>query len=295
MNLRNKLYRQTATARVVAAFIVLTLWAGSCKNGDNLESAAFNNTIDSLKHLNDQTVGMLGASQIKIDQVTSEKNKMDSVLALKNREIEKLKKDVARLKKANKKMAHAKKADKDTGHEKEVSGYAEMYQSQIRQLQAEKAALESELAALKTSFEKIKKLGSIVHASNFRIDPVKLRKGGKSEKPVTKAKKMNELKVWFDLDENQITDDGNKTLYIVITGPGGKVLSENNNQSGKFTGADGLSMDYSVKKDIFVRNGKPTTDLSCSWKQSGAHEKGLYSVAVYNEGHRVGAGSVTLK
>jgi hypothetical protein len=294
MNLLNRSY--TMAAQKMAALIaILTLFAGSCKNGDNLESAAFHTTIDSLKHVNDQTVTMLGASQIKIDQISSERNKMDSIVVLKNKEIDKLKREVARLKKTNKKAAISKKADKDSGREKEASGYAEMYQSQIKQLQAEKAALESELNTLKKSFERLKQLGSVVHASNFRIEPVKLRKGGKSEKIVTKAKKMNELKISFDIDENLITDDGNKSLYIVIAGPDGKVLSDESNQSGKFTNSEGLALDYSVKKEILVRKGKPVTDLNCTWKQNGPHEKGAYTVTVYNEGHRVGSGSVTLK
>ena len=268
---------------------------GSCKNGNSAELTSFNTTIDSFKHLNDQTVTMLGALQMKIDEVTTEKNRLDSVVSQKNREIERLRKEVVKLKRANKKAAHNKKTEKSPLIATEQGGYAEMYQAQIKQLQAEKASLIAELNGLRNAFEHIRQLGSIVHVSNIRFEAVKLKKRGKVEKLVTKAKKMNELKIIYDIDENSITEDGNKTLYIVIKGPDGKVLTDQNNHSGFFKSSEGATMDYSVMKDVYIKNGKPVSDLACSWMQNGTREKGEYSVAIYNNGHRVGAGNVLLK
>ena len=81
----------------------------------------------------------------------------------------------------------------------------------------------------------------------------------------------------------------------MIKGPDGKVLSNPENKSGKFTAADGSSIDYSMTADVYVKNGKPVNDLSCIWKQTGEHAKGAYTISIYNDGHKVGAGSVTLK
>ena len=320
MKIRCNLFINKSVIAAAIAVLITLAGATGCKDNNSAEIASFNTTIDSLKGVNDKTLTMLGASRITVDQLTSQKTQLDSLVAEKDKEIERLKAELRKWKggggeriagsgrsgksSGKGKMAGKGKKKRKGKHEKEevqpdnssvVNNYNEMYQTQIKTLQSQKEGMEGELAELRKKFDALKKLASIVHASNFRMEPLHVRKNGKKEKVVTKAKKMNELKIAYDIEENSITDDGNKTLYLVIKGPDGKVLSNPENKSGKFTAADGSSIDYSMTADVYVKNGKPVNDLSCIWKQTGEHAKGAYTISIYNDGHKVGAGSVTLK
>jgi len=63
-------------------------------------------------------------------------------------------------------------------------------------------------------------------------------KNGK-EKETVKAKKVDKLRITFDLDENRISTSGVKDLYISITAPDGTPVAVEALGSGKFTTRDG--------------------------------------------------------
>ncbi len=63
-------------------------------------------------------------------------------------------------------------------------------------------------------------VGSTLHASNFNIVGIKEKSGGK-EKITTTAKRVDKLRISFDIDENRITQSGSKDIYVAITSPDG--------------------------------------------------------------------------
>ena len=59
--------------------------------------------------------------------------------------------------------------------------------------------------------ESVIDVGSTLHASNFYILGIDEKKGGK-EKETTKAKRVDKIRISFDLDENRISTTGPKDL-----------------------------------------------------------------------------------
>lgn len=141
----------------------------------------------------------------------------------------------------------------------------------------------------------IKKVGSVLHASNIRMVPVDLRKGGKKETETTKAKRTDLLRITFDIDENRIADDGNKDLFLRITGPDGTVLSNAAYGSGVTTLVDGSSLNYTLAKQVALKQGQPVNGVNVDWHQGNTYQKGTYKIEIYNEGYRIGNGTVALK
>lgn len=136
-------------------------------------------------------------------------------------------------------------------------------------------------------------IGSTLHASNFNILGIDSKKNGK-EKQTSNAKKVNKLRISFDLDENLITPSGNQTLYVCITGPDGKPISIDDMGSGAFTTRDGEQKTYTQKLDVNYVQAKRQT-VSFDWKQNTNFSIGDYKIEVYNNGFKIGEGVVHLK
>lgn len=140
----------------------------------------------------------------------------------------------------------------------------------------------------------LKQVGSVLHASNIRMEPIHVRRNGK-EKETSKAKKVNELRITFDIDENRIAESGTKQVYVRIIGPDQSVLSTTANGSGSMTSTSGDQLLFSVMKEIPLVQGQPVKDVVIDWHQDGNYLKGTYSIEIFNEGYKVGNGNVTLK
>jgi len=140
----------------------------------------------------------------------------------------------------------------------------------------------------------MKKAGSVLHASNIRMEPIHKRRNGK-EKETGKAKKVDELRITFDIDENRIAESGTKQIYLRILAPDGTIMSNTANGSGMMTASTGSQVSFSVEKDIPLVQNQPVKDVTIDWNQEGNYPKGDYTIEVYSEGYKVGSGSVTLK
>jgi hypothetical protein len=184
------------------------------------------------------------------------------------------------------------------------------YKTQIETLQGEKIVLiqeketvtkERDMARKETDDAKtvikekedIIDVGSTLHASNFSIAGINERKSGK-EKTTTTAKKVDKLRISFDLDENRITQSGNKTIYICITDPKGKPVSVEALGSGLFTNRDGVERTFTQKVEINYTQGQRQT-INVDWKQNSDFETGDYKIEVYNNGFKIGEGVRSFK
>ena len=110
----------------------------------------------------------------------------------------------------------------------------------------------------------------------------------------TTAKKVDKLRISFDLDENMITQSGQKELYIVITGPDGIPIALDEQGSGKFSTREGDEKVFTTKLDINYTQNKRQT-VSFDWKQNSNFATGNYKIEVYNNGFKVGEGLKPLK
>jgi len=184
------------------------------------------------------------------------------------------------------------------------------YKTQIETLQGEKIVLtqeketvtkERDVARKETEDAKgvIKQkedvidIGSTLHASNFAVVGINERKSGK-EKTTTTAKRVDKLRISFDIDENRITESGNKTIYISITDPKGNPVTVEALGSGTFKTRDGADKFFTEKVEINYVQGQKQT-INVDWKQNSNFETGDYKIEVYNNGFKIGEGVRSFK
>jgi hypothetical protein len=136
-------------------------------------------------------------------------------------------------------------------------------------------------------------VGSTLHASNFSIVGINEKRGGK-EKETSTAKKIDKLRVSFDLNQNLIAGDGQKDLYVCITAPDGQPIAVQALGSGTFTERNGQERAYTQKVVVNYSQSQKQT-VSFDWKQNSDFQKGDYRIEVYNNGFKVGETTKTLK
>jgi len=136
-------------------------------------------------------------------------------------------------------------------------------------------------------------IGSTLNASNFSIVGINERKNGK-EKTTSTAKRVDKLRISFDLAENRIAQSGTKNLFICITAPNGTPVAVEALGSGKFTTREGQEKVYTQKMDINYTQGQRQT-VSFDWKQNSDFETGDYKIEVYQNGFKIGDGIRSLK
>jgi uncharacterized protein YoxC len=172
------------------------------------------------------------------------------------------------------------------------------YERQITQLRRTNTALKAErdsIASTNASLQQKVDLAKVLHASNIRLKAIDLRRGGRKEKETEKAKRVDLLRITFDIDENRIAEDGTKELHICIINPHGELLNNPALGSGSFKDTDGKSKYYSVAKQVDLNNEQPLHDINVDWLQTAVYEKGAYSVEIYHQGYLIGKGSVNLR
>ena len=159
-------------------------------------------------------------------------------------------------------------------------------------LTTEKTQLQQNLTSTETAKKEVENLASTLHASNMNITPIDLKGSGK-EKETTTAKKVDLLRISFDLDENRVSPSGEKELYISVTSPDGRPVTMASG-SGTFDTREEGSKSYTNKVLVQYEKGKKSS-VSFDWKQDGKYQMGEYKIEVYNNGFKIGEGKKTLK
>lgn len=184
------------------------------------------------------------------------------------------------------------------------------YKTQIETLQGEKIVLTQEKEAVTKERDVARKetedaktvikqkedvidIGSTLHASNFSITGINEKRSGK-EKTTSTAKKVDKLRISFDVDENRITQSGNKTIYISITDPKGNPVTVEALGSGTFKTREGEDKFFTEKVEINYTQGQRQT-INVDWKQNSSFETGDYKIEVYNNGFKIGEGVRSFK
>ncbi|MBK8610949.1 MAG: hypothetical protein IPL84_13655 [Chitinophagaceae bacterium] len=184
------------------------------------------------------------------------------------------------------------------------------YRTKVETLQAEKRVLTEEKRSVTQQRDNFQRnfdsannvimekegvidIASTLHASNFSILGINEKNGGK-EQVTTVAKRVDKLRISFDIDENRVAQSGEKKLYICITDPDGKPLAVEALGSGKFSTRDGAQKYFTHKIDINYTQGQRQT-LSLDWKQNSSFATGEYKIEVYNNGFKIGEGIRILK
>ena len=129
----------------------------------------------------------------------------------------------------------------------------------------------------------------------MRLTPIDLRKGGTKEKETSKAKRVDVMRITFDIDRNLIDASGENLLYLCIFDPAGELLTNPALGSGSFTNAEGKTNYYSLSKKVMIEKGKTLHDITVDWNQGADYTKGGYKVLIYHKGYEIGEETVNLR
>jgi hypothetical protein len=239
------------------------------------------------------------AASAKIDQLVTQNSKMDSALQGDKSVINRLQGQIRSIL-ANKKATLAElQQAKDLIAS--LTDKTKQYEARIAELEKENTVLTGQNKTLtkerdstNTQNVAIKKLASVLHASNIRLEAIHKRRNGK-EKGTTKAKKADVLRVTFDIDENRITESGSKQIYLRIIAPDGNVLSNPAFGSGMLSTSKGDQLSYTTLRNVPLSQNQKVNNIITEWNQEGDYNKGTYTIEIYNDGFKVGSGDVTLK
>lgn len=181
----------------------------------------------------------------------------------------------------------------------------EGYKTNIEKLEGEKLVLTQQKEAITQERDRVNlnldsankelkqkdamiNVASTLHASNFLVAGIDEKRDG-SEKVTSTAKRVDKLKISFDIDENRISQSGKKDIYICITAPDGNPII-----SGKFNTYEGEEKTYTQKMDIMYIQGQRQS-VSFEWKKGTPFQPGEYKIEIYNNGFKIGEGVKPLK
>lgn len=247
------------------------------------------------------------ASLARLDSVTGNNNALEGKLSEKNSEITKLKSEIRSiLNKRNATAAELKRAkeliaqmnEKVANLEQEVARLTTENQQLNTDLTSEKTKttqLTSDLATTttqKVELEQKVDVASTLNAYNIAITPINEKKGGK-EKVTSTAKRVDKLVISFDVD-NRIAPAGQSDVYVLVTGPDGKPVSQESLGSGTFTTREEGDKPFTAKVPVKIETGKKTP-VEFAWKPGENFQRGNYKIEIYHNGFKIGEGTRELK
>lgn len=263
------------------------------------QSTSYMSQRDSLKNMYDD-------AEMRLDSITSSNNNLQGQLTDRQKDINNLKSQIRSiLSKKNASDAELAKAksliaelnDKISGLEADVARLTEengQLTAANNTLTQEKADLQQNLQTTteqKQDLEKTVDVGSTFVASNIKITPIDDKKNGK-EKTTTKAKKVDKLLVSFDV-ENRIAKSGPADMYIMVTAPDGKVISDPAMGSGTLNTRNDGDKTFTVKVPVQYEQG--TQKLVEFPIKQNKFQTGDYKIEIYQNGFKIGEGIRSLR
>lgn len=250
----------------------------------------------------------LNDAALRLDALKTSNAQADSLIQTKNKDIDDLKNKIQSI--LNDKNATEAQLNEARRLIAQLKGNIDTYASEIESLKLQNTQLTEQNAVVTSQRdsviqnldstkqviqqkEQIIDVGSTLHASNFKIVGIQ-EKGSGREKETSKAKKVDKLKISFDLDENRITQSGLKDIYIAITAPDGKPVTVDALGSGRFVTRDGVEHPFTKKVTVNYVQGEKQP-VTVEWSQNSDFQTGHYKIEIYNNGFKIGQGVVDLK
>jgi hypothetical protein len=270
------------------------------KNGEYADMLMKRDTLQSL----------LDDASMRYDLLKTINVKRDSTIATQEREITKIRSLIQSLMATVKinQMEHAELRHLIAALNTNIDGY----KKQIETSTAENLAIVQQKEMAATIAEKAKvteapkvavpsssvetdlnDYGSTFYATNFSNTGFEESKSGRMKK-TRSARKVDLLRVSFDLLENHNSTAGKKDLYVAISSPDGSPLTIEALGSGKFVTRDGTNKSYTKKVSLEYVPGK-LQSISFDWKQNSKFESGNYKIEVFNSGYKIGEGVCKFK
>lgn len=275
-----------------------------------------------LQGLLDTKVGELSDTRVKLDSISKSLDaKILEVESLGGsvEELEKIKaeleKDIASLKSSSN-FSSKKYNDKIAEYEKFLAAKDE----EILKLKEENGLLSSENLTLKTEKEEVLNQNVVLSQSRdsltnvvdqvstqnkdlqdkvnvaaalkaVNVEVVGLTSKGKEKDGKIKSKKVDQLKVTYNLPSNPLTEKTNKDVYLRILDPNGAVL--NDMGRGGVVDFGGKEIGYTLRQAIPYTNNDQ--EVAMYYQKGQEFNSGVYSVELYSEGFKIGTGNFQIR
>ena len=128
-------------------------------------------------------------------------------------------------------------------------------------------------------------------AQNVKIYAVNSR-GKVKDDDAYKAKRLEKIKLTYKLLDNPLTREEPKEVFVRVLDPQGAVVSDMANGSGTFM-VDGNETIYTTKQTVDYTNDGKNVELL--YTRGIPYKPGKYTVELYSEGFRIGAGEFAVR
>ncbi len=172
-------------------------------------------------------------------------------------------------------------------------------------LTEENVAIKKDLKDLRQEKELIEKdrkvlsdkvgIAAVLKAINMEASGIRMRSGGEQEVPTDKLQRVDQIRVCFTVDKNEIAAPGKKDIYIRIARPDQEILVKSRLDEYSFE-YQGEQLQYSMMQSIDYENR--SVDLCLYWKKEYTSQEmvaGLYHVDIFCENNIIGHTTFTLK
>lgn len=163
-----------------------------------------------------------------------------------------------------------------------------------KQLVTEKEQLTSNVESLSKNLESTVATASVLKTEYIKVQSFKRKSSGKFVETAM-AKRTHKLSVCFDVLDNKIAKQGDKTVYLKITEPGGKSVGNRSTGSNSFKTSAGEEIMYAATTTINYTGAKQNVCMNYEEQQDKMFPPGTYLIEVYIDGNLSGAGSYTLR
>jgi septal ring factor EnvC (AmiA/AmiB activator) len=255
----------------------------------------YNLALGRLDELTTKNASLDAAINAKDGEIAQLKNKISDILSNKNATAADLKTAKELIAKLNtkavsleKQIAQLKETNTNLATEKEKLA---LEKQDVQNQNAEITKQKEQLTEQKVALEKKVEIAKVLRASNITLMPIKQQLLTGKEAQTAKAGRAKLIRINFDLDDNRISESGEKEVYIVVYAPNGDAYN-----NGTFALNNGTKKAYTTTKTIPYVQGQSSKNISLDWKPIDTDfEKGEYLLEIYHSGYKIGSNSVVLK
>lgn len=220
---------------------------------------------------NDSIIAQLTQEQMRTQQLLEE---LKQVKANDAREITRLKKELATVRAVLR--DYVMQIDS-------LNRQNERLQAENTRVKAELSNRETQIAGL--SSEKASLSEKVAIAAQLDATNIQMQLINKRGKAAKKVKDCKSVQVNFTITRNVTASNGNRTVYVRITNPGGNALS-----GGGTFAYENKNLEYTMKKNVEYTGEE--TSVSVYWNVSQMLEAGSYRVSIFADGHMIGSRTI---
>jgi len=169
----------------------------------------------------------------------------------------------------------------------------EVLETEIKNKEAKVSQVTEEKEVVVRQLEEITNKAIVLASANMDVSTVRYRNNGK-EIVTDNHKKVEKVKVCYDILANKVAEAGNKNILLRIQHPDGYTLAVEELGSGKFITAES-NEERQYTTDALIDYVGETERFCTYWSCNTEFSPGVYRVELYHLGYDIGQGAFELK